>query len=126
MGGGFVGLLDTGVRTSHTTFAASGGDHIDFLRDLRANGGTTCNDTAAQEVDVIAARGRERGVRGAHRGIEQSDEPAAHPGQRVVRPRLNAPEAVDHVVVRVGVGGRFLTCLLQLERGEVVELQRRL
>jgi hypothetical protein len=46
MGGGFVGLLDTGVRTSHTTFAASGGDRIDFLRDC-VNGGTTCNDTSA-------------------------------------------------------------------------------
>ena len=47
MGGGFVGLLDTGVRTSHTTFAASGGDHIDFLRDC-VSGGTTCNDTSAR------------------------------------------------------------------------------
>ena len=39
---------------------------------------------------------------------------------------MNAPEAVDHVVVRVGVGGRFLTCLLQLEILDLVELQRRL
>ncbi|HET6315684.1 MAG TPA: S8 family serine peptidase [Chloroflexota bacterium] len=46
MAGGFVGLLDTGVRTSHTTFAASGGDHIDFLRDC-VNGGSTCNNTSA-------------------------------------------------------------------------------
>ncbi len=46
MTGGFVGLIDTGVRTSHTTFAASGGDHIDFLRDC-VNGGTTCNNTSA-------------------------------------------------------------------------------
>jgi hypothetical protein len=46
MTGGFVGLLDTGVRTSHTTFAAGGGDHIDFLRDC-VNGGATCNNTGA-------------------------------------------------------------------------------
>ncbi|HEY0582675.1 MAG TPA: S8 family serine peptidase [Chloroflexota bacterium] len=45
MSGGFVGLLDTGVRTTHTTFAAPG-DHIDFLRDC-VNGGTSCNNTAA-------------------------------------------------------------------------------
>ncbi len=45
MTGGFVGLLDTGVRTSHTTFAAPN-DHIDFLRDC-VNGGTTCNNTGA-------------------------------------------------------------------------------
>ena len=49
MTGGFVGLLDTGVRTSHTTFAASGGDHIDFLRDC-VNGGATCNNTAAARL----------------------------------------------------------------------------
>src|SRR4030095_12637544 len=46
MTGGFVGLLDTGVRTTHTTFAAGGGDHIDFLRDC-VNGGATCNNTGA-------------------------------------------------------------------------------
>lgn len=45
MNGGFVGLLDTGVRTSHTTFAAPN-DHIDFLRDC-VNGGSTCNNTSA-------------------------------------------------------------------------------
>jgi serine protease AprX len=43
--GGYIGLLDTGVRTSHTTFAAPN-DHIDFLRDC-VNGGPTCNNTGA-------------------------------------------------------------------------------
>jgi serine protease AprX len=43
--GGYVGLLDTGVRTSHTTFA-SPGDHVDYLRDC-VNGGDTCNNTSA-------------------------------------------------------------------------------
>jgi hypothetical protein len=43
MTGGYIGLLDTGVRTSHTLFAAPG-DHIDFLRDC-VNGGATCNNT---------------------------------------------------------------------------------
>jgi hypothetical protein len=42
----YIGLLDTGVRTSHTTFAAAGGDHVDFLRDC-VLGGVDCNNTAA-------------------------------------------------------------------------------
>lgn len=45
MTGGYIGLLDTGVRTSHTLFA-SPGDHVDFLRDC-VNGGSTCNNTGA-------------------------------------------------------------------------------
>jgi serine protease AprX len=45
MTGGYIGLLDTGVRTTHTMFAWPN-DHIDFLRDC-VNGGATCNNTAA-------------------------------------------------------------------------------
>jgi serine protease AprX len=43
MTGGYIGLLDTGVRATHTLFAAPG-DHIDFLRDC-VQGGPNCNDT---------------------------------------------------------------------------------
>ncbi|HEY3080446.1 MAG TPA: S8 family serine peptidase [Chloroflexota bacterium] len=45
MTGGYIGLLDTGVRTTHTLFAWPD-DHIDFLRDC-VNGGANCNNTAA-------------------------------------------------------------------------------
>src|SRR6185437_12188611 len=44
----------------------------------RVVAGRAAVDAVAQEVDVVAARRRERGVRGAHARVEQSDEPAAH------------------------------------------------
>jgi hypothetical protein len=42
---GYIGLLDTGVRATHTLFSAPA-DHVDFLRDC-SNGGANCNDTSA-------------------------------------------------------------------------------
>lgn len=39
---GFIGLLDTGVRASHTLFTYPLDDNLDYLRDC-VNGGANCN-----------------------------------------------------------------------------------
>lgn len=39
---GYIGLLDTGVRASHTLFTYPSDDNLDYLRDC-VNGGSNCN-----------------------------------------------------------------------------------
>ncbi len=41
---GYIGLLDTGIRTTHVLF--NGPSNVDFIRDC-VNGGPNCNDTSA-------------------------------------------------------------------------------
>ncbi len=47
---GYIGLLDTGVRWTHTLFTGAGGDHLFFQEDC-VNGGATCNDTSLPGYD---------------------------------------------------------------------------
>jgi len=45
MTGGYIGLLDSGVRGTHTLFSAPA-DNVSLLRDC-VNGGSNCNNTSA-------------------------------------------------------------------------------
>lgn len=47
--GGYIGLLDTGVRQTHTLFVNP--DHIDYVRDCN-NGGPNCNDNTLPGFNV--------------------------------------------------------------------------
>jgi hypothetical protein len=49
LNGGFIGLLDTGVRDTHEVFSAP--DNLGFLRDC-VNGGTNCNAGSLTTTDI--------------------------------------------------------------------------
>lgn len=49
MTGGYIGLLDSGVRASHTLFGAPN-DNLAFLRDC-VDGGASCNDSSDPAFD---------------------------------------------------------------------------
>lgn len=73
LNGGFIGLLDTGVRDSHEVFSFP--DNLDFLRDC-VDGGNSCNSGGITTTDIwphgtssagIISAGN--GVSAAHRGV---------------------------------------------------------
>ncbi len=49
LNGGFIGLLDTGVRDTHEVFSSP--DNLDFLRDC-VNGGANCNTGTLTTTDI--------------------------------------------------------------------------
>ena len=73
LNGGFIGLLDTGVRDTHEVFSAP--DNLDILRDC-VDGGNSCNSGTLTTTDIwphgtssagIISAGN--GVSPAHRGV---------------------------------------------------------
>ena len=71
--GGFIGLLDTGVRDTHEVFSSP--DNLDYLRDC-INGGTNCNTGSLTTTDIwphgtssAAIISAGTGNSAAHRGV---------------------------------------------------------